>query len=212
MADPGAVARAERGGRPRDPGNDNAILDAALDLFVERGAAGASIEAIARRAGVAKLTVYRRWQAKEDLLMAALEHARDPDAARHAGVPPTVEGLVTSTAELLSSPRFRALMARVIGASVDHPALVDAYTTRYLRPRQEAVAAVLRQAVADGRFPPDTDPDAVQDVLAGSVGMVLLAGTELTAAEVERRLRALLRLAGYRGPTTAPEDVAGPSD
>lgn len=196
MADSGAVARVDRGGRPRDPGNDAAILDAALDLLIERGATGASIEAIARRAGVAKLTVYRRWQSKEDLLVAALEHARNPGTDR---TPRSLDDLVEHTAELLSRRRFRVLMARVIGASVDHPKLVRAYTTRYLEPRLAALADTVRQAIADGRLPPDTDPAAVQDVLAGSIGFTLLEGDgDITAEQIKRRLHTMLRHLGYR--------------
>ena len=74
---------ARRGrGRPRDAGADRAILEAALELFVERGVEGASIEQIAKRASVGKLTVYRRWSSKEELLSQAIESAREsvPDA------------------------------------------------------------------------------------------------------------------------------------
>jgi AcrR family transcriptional regulator len=59
-------------GRPRDPDTDRAILHAAFDLFVERGVDGASMEQIARPAGVGKLTVYRRWS-KEERLAQAIE-------------------------------------------------------------------------------------------------------------------------------------------
>ncbi|MEU6789160.1 TetR/AcrR family transcriptional regulator [Nonomuraea angiospora] len=198
MAESGAVAGIERHGRPRDPGNDAAILEAALDLLIERGAAGTSIEAVAQRAGVAKLTVYRRWRAKDDLLMAALEHARanDMDAAP-AGQ--SIDELISSVAELLSRPRFRALMARVIGASVDYPKLVTAYTERYLRPRLNAVAQIAQQAIDAGHLPSDTDPSVIQDILAGSIGSVLLQHAEdVTAIQIERRLRILLRHIGYR--------------
>jgi AcrR family transcriptional regulator len=197
MADSGAVARVDRGGRPRDPGNDAAILDAALDLLIERGAAGASIEAIARRAGVAKLTVYRRWQSKEDLLVAALEHARSPDADR-SPVARSLDELVEHTAELLSQPRFRALMARVVGASVDHPKLVHAYTTRYLRPRLSALAHTAQRAIDDGMFPPDTDPTAIQDILTSSIGFTLLHGDDITAEQIKHRVHTMLRQMGYR--------------
>jgi AcrR family transcriptional regulator len=198
MAEPGAVAGIERHGRPRDPENDVAILDAALDLLIERGAAGTSIEAVAQRAGVAKLTVYRRWRAKDDLLMAALEHARAPDMdATSAGK--SIDELVSSIAELLSRPRFRALMARVIGASVDYPKLVTAYTERYLQSRLDALAHIAQQAIDAGRLPPDTDPSVIQDILASSIGSVLLQhAQDVTAAQVESRLRILLRHIGYR--------------
>src|ERR1700739_3614205 len=70
-ARPMTVARSR--GRPRDPAADDAILRAALDLFIERGIEGASIEQIAKSAGVGKLTVYRRWPTKEELIAAAIE-------------------------------------------------------------------------------------------------------------------------------------------
>ncbi|HUR03151.1 MAG TPA: TetR/AcrR family transcriptional regulator [Nonomuraea sp.] len=197
MAEPGTVAGVDRG-RPRDPGNDAAILDAALDLLIERGAERTSIEAVAQRAGVAKLTVYRRWRSKEDLLMAALEHARDPQADE-APVERSLDELITFVAELLGRPRFRALMARVIGASVDYPQLVTAYTERYLRPRWDALRDVVQQAIDAGRFQPDTDPGTVQDILSGSIGFVLLRQeSEMTSAQIERRLRGLLSAIGYR--------------
>lgn len=199
MAESGAVAPIDRGGRPRNPGNDAAILNAALDLLIERGAAGASIEAIARRAGVAKLTVYRRWPSKEDLLVAALEHARGPDTDQPRATH-SLEAAVEHTAELLSGRRFRTLMARVIGASVDQPELVDAYSARYLQPRLSALADTTRRAVAAGQFPPGTDPAVIQDVLAGSVGFVLLSSSDLTSGDIARRLYAVLRQMGYRSP------------
>lgn len=202
MAEPGAVARVDRG-RPRNPGNDAAILDAALDLFIERGASGASIEAIARQAGVAKLTVYRRWQTKEDLLMAALEHSRAPETTEAATQPATIDDLVDRTAELLSQPRFRALMARVIGASVDHPQLVEAYTKRHLQPRMAAITEIARQAIAAGQFAPATDPSAVQDAITSAIAFVLLQAGDPTAPEIKQRLQTLLHHIGYQPSETA---------
>ncbi|NUR85924.1 MAG: TetR/AcrR family transcriptional regulator [Nonomuraea sp.] len=181
------MAKVERG-RPRDPGNDAAILEAALDLLIERGAAGTSVEAVAQRAGVAKLTVYRRWSTKDDLLMAALEHARAPEPVDAA----TIGDLVRHTAEQLGDPRFRALMARVIGASIDNPDLVRAYSDRHLRPRLEAVRRV---AAAEG-----LDPDAVTDVLSSAIGFVLLRQEPVTAAEIEERLLRLVRALGRSTP------------
>ena len=64
-------------GRPRDPSVDQAILRAALELFVEHGIAGASIEKIAKQAGVAKTSIYRRWTSREALLAQAIEVARN---------------------------------------------------------------------------------------------------------------------------------------
>ena len=53
--------------------NYDAIVQAALDVFVEQGTQG-SLDEIATRAGVANATLYRRFPTREDLLVAALRH------------------------------------------------------------------------------------------------------------------------------------------
>lgn len=49
------------------------ILDAALDIFVERGYRGTSMQAVADAAGVTKPVVYECYQNKDELLLALLE-------------------------------------------------------------------------------------------------------------------------------------------
>src|SRR5581483_9265964 len=62
-------------GRPRSAEVDRAILDAALELLVEHGYGGVSMEAIATRAGVGKAAIYRRWSNKAELVVDALREA-----------------------------------------------------------------------------------------------------------------------------------------
>ena len=49
-------------------GQADAILDAALDLFVERGYYGTAVPLVAERAGVGAGTIYRYFKSKEDLV------------------------------------------------------------------------------------------------------------------------------------------------
>lgn len=49
------------------------ILEAALDVFSRRGFQGASIDAIARRAGISKALIYEHFPSKQDLRAAVLE-------------------------------------------------------------------------------------------------------------------------------------------
>jgi TetR/AcrR family transcriptional repressor of mexJK operon len=60
-------------GRPKDLEKRAAILEAAKDLFTERGYAGVSMDAIAQAAGVSKLTVYNHFEDKETLFLAAVK-------------------------------------------------------------------------------------------------------------------------------------------
>ncbi|WP_037514730.1 TetR/AcrR family transcriptional regulator [Sphingomonas sp. PAMC 26621] len=59
-------------GRPRDQAKGVAILDAGWALFLERGVGAVSIEAIAARAGVSKMTVYKHFTDKHALFEEAV--------------------------------------------------------------------------------------------------------------------------------------------
>lgn len=48
------------------------MLDAAVELFAERGIEGTSIDSIAARSGVSKATIYKHWPDKETLCLEAL--------------------------------------------------------------------------------------------------------------------------------------------
>ncbi len=67
-----SVATANRG-RPKDPAKRTAILDAAKRLFLSGGFSGTSMDAVAKEAGVSKLTVYSHFSDKETLFSAAVE-------------------------------------------------------------------------------------------------------------------------------------------
>ena len=67
---PSATGR--RAGRPRDPRKALAILDAGWSLFLERGVEGTSIEAIAAKAGVSKVTLYSHYPDRDALFEAAV--------------------------------------------------------------------------------------------------------------------------------------------
>jgi AcrR family transcriptional regulator len=176
---------------------DAAILAAALDLLLERGVEATSIEQVARRAGVTRATVYRRFPDKTRLLIATMEAAYgNPPASPEIR---DLEHLLTGWARALADPRQRRLLRRLYGATDELPELARTYQTRFGEPRDRARRRVLEQARDRGQLPADTDPDVVLDVLTGAVWQHLVSRPDTsTAAEVERFLRAVLHQTGYR--------------
>jgi AcrR family transcriptional regulator len=191
-------------GRPRSREADAAILAAALDLLLERGIEATSIEQVARRAGVTRATVYRRFPDKTRLLIATMEAAYgNPPASPEIR---DVEHLLTGWAHALADPRQRRLLRRLYGAIDDLPELATTYRTRFGEQRDQARRQVLEQARDRGQLPPDTDPDVLLDVLTGAVWQHLVSRPDTTtAADVEQFLRAVLHQAGYR-PERGDED------
>jgi len=206
---PGRNAR-NSPGRPRSRAVDQAILRAALELFIDHGVEGASIEKIARRAGVAKTSIYRRWPSREALLAQAVEVARNA-----AG--PTIEvidqasphdmiNLLVNVSEVAARPEIRKLMARLMGSVPDRPQLMNVYRETYYLPRRRAVTRALERVQAAGLLRPDTDIEALVDMILGALAHHLLAGAPgtVTAAELRAYLIRILRQAGFDISEIAP--------
>ncbi len=87
------------------------LLDAALSLIGRHGYSGATMEAIARDAAVAKPVVYRTFGTREALLMALLERERERAIGTLESALPT--DLAGATPELLLRDGARALLAAV---------------------------------------------------------------------------------------------------
>lgn len=198
---------ARQRGRPRDPDADAAILRAALDLFIERDVAGTSIEQVARRAGVGKLTVYRRWDCKEDLIADAIESAREhlpeasegePEASEQDSTPlgEQVERWLPELAAASADPWFRALVARVFGSAVSHPRLMATYWEHHVVPRRRATRRLLERAQRAGTLSAEADLDVVLDMMVGSVIYRLVQPGQPDVSEMHRYLREVYRRAG----------------
>ncbi|MEQ4720993.1 TetR/AcrR family transcriptional regulator [Nonomuraea sp. B19D2] len=210
-------------GRPRDPEADETIMKAALELFVERGLEGANIEQIAKRAGVAKVTVYRRWSSKEELLTQAIEQARtlvpeaDIWATTDATAQPVDERLMHSWIDTLGDARFRAILAQLIGSSVTQPSLLATYREQYIRPRREVIHAALERARRDGRLAADADLDTVIDMVVGAAMYRMLIGPADPAATrqyleaVLHQADRLLRPDAHHRPEDHQEEGHGPA-
>ncbi|MEU4578542.1 MULTISPECIES: TetR/AcrR family transcriptional regulator [Nonomuraea] len=184
-------------GRPRSQEADAAILAAALDLLIERGAGETSIERVAQQAGVTRATVYRRFPGKTELLVRAIV------AAHHDEEPPPewrdVDHMLTDWAAYLSVPRHRRLLRRLYGSVDDYPELLSAYLAANGGLRASAVRETLRRAAESGRLPPERDLTAVQQLLNGAIlhhlGFHPDGGEP---AEMKAYLVGMLEQVGYR--------------
>jgi AcrR family transcriptional regulator len=190
-------------GRPRDPSVDRAILRAALELFIEHGIAGASIEKIAKQAGVGKTSIYRRWTNREALLAQAIEVARNATGYTidllDRTSPRDLIKLLVEASEVISKPEIRKLMARLIGSSPDYPKLIEIYRETYYLPRRRAFVRALERAQTAGLLAENIDLDTLADMLIGALTHRLLLSSpgENSVSELRDYVIKLLRQAGF---------------
>ena len=175
-------------GRPRDPGTDRAILEATLDVLAEVGYVGLTLGEVARRAGVGRPTLYRRWPSKARLVVDAMA-TRMPHGAEVAGdtVVEELRSLVGRLAHLVAhTPLGRVLPGLVAEMAVD-PELADVYRGTVIAPQQQQWRDAIRRGVARGELAPDTDVDLVVGALAGPVYLAaLVTGDPLPDDYAER--------------------------
>ncbi|MDZ4268859.1 MAG: TetR/AcrR family transcriptional regulator [Mycobacterium sp.] len=190
-------------GRPRDAAADLAILRAGLQLFIERGVEGTSMEQIAKKAGVGKPTIYRRWANKEELIAAAMETlvAGEAGWASQEAIDTEspyalVEAAIDRAAATVTTDQYRALVARVFGSAVSHPQLMAAYWERYILPRRHLAAGLLARARELGTVSDDVDADVAIDMMVGAVTYRVLQPDPPDVDEMRRYLRAVYRQIG----------------
>jgi AcrR family transcriptional regulator len=166
---PDVATAVRRPGRPRSQDRDLAIEAAALDLLVEQGYAGLTVEGVAARAGVGKATIYRRWEAKLDLVIDAVvhrcqEHVVSPDTGSLRS-----DLLEMFGAALAKYRRDGAVMRAFVAEQTRHPELAEAFQHMFVQERRAAMREVLTRAVARGELPATSDLDLLGDVGAAII-------------------------------------------
>lgn len=169
------------------------LLAAAREIVDAEGYGGASVVAIAARAGVASGTLYRHFASKEELFvelfrgvcdreLAAMESVADEMAAQASKVEALVEVLVTFARRALRARRLAwALLAEPVDPRVDAERLV--YRRRYA-----ALIAGLLEAATLAREIPAQDPQFVAAALVGGCAEALVGPLSAEGFDVERAL------------------------
>ncbi len=162
-------------GRPRSERARRAILEAAADLLVEGGLKAATMESIAERAHVSKVTIYKWWPTRGAVAIDAYFH-RYRQTYSFVDTGDLAADLVVQIRLLLDAFRGRAgeLMAELIAQAQADPNLAESLAAGWLRPRREATAAVLQRAIGRGQIRPDADIPSLMDQLYAPVYWRLL--------------------------------------
>jgi AcrR family transcriptional regulator len=161
-------------GRPRNPSIDAAVMKVALELFLEHGVEGVSFEQIAKRTGVARATIYRRWSKREDLLADALQSVRSADAQNPSAIEcMSTNDLLNYLADIftdyLVKPQSRKLFSRLVGTLASHPKLMSTYRQRSTEPLWNAICGVVERGRLDGSLPDAPPADMLRTLLLGAV-------------------------------------------
>lgn len=154
-------------GRPRDPGLEDRVFDAAISLYAESGWAGFSFEALARRAGVGKAALYGRWSGREDLLRQTLE-ARwlAPSRIDTGALRPDLIALARQVFAAYGGDHAR--VARWLAMDGEIHREIRAVAAPYVETLIRQGRAMVRRAITRGEIGERVDPGLLMDLVVGA--------------------------------------------
>jgi AcrR family transcriptional regulator len=186
-------------GRPRTAGYDRKILRAALQLLVDKGYAGFTIDGVAGRTGVARPTIYRRWPSKAALAAAAVDRGIPlPEPPDTGSLREDLVAFQRARLEIMNDPANRAVVAGLVSESVADPDLAQAFLGWY-RQRNARPKEILERAIARGELPAGIDLELVNDLLLGPLFLrSVVRGERLDPSLVDETVDVVL--AGFATP------------
>lgn len=177
-----------RGGRPRDPAVDEAIILATRRRLVTSGYSQMALGDIAADAGVTRPTLYRRWPGKLELVIDALDYGF---RVQSAATPPfpldemTPREAFTEAIRRVDpcyyNPDAIILQGGFISEAERVPELLAHVVERAVEPRVSQVEHVLRQLIERGAVRPGVDTRTIATMVFGAYFGAFLRGDDADA-------------------------------
>jgi len=150
-----ASNRAERAAERR-----GAIIEAAMDEFIARGFAATRLDDVAKRAGVAKGTIYLHFKDKESMFEELIRTAIVPMITRLWGTPPQpgasvrdmVEGFAKTFIEEVATTRRGDLVRLIVAEGPRFPAVADFYYREVVSRGLGGMRALIELGIARGEI------------------------------------------------------------
>jgi len=208
------------------------LLDAALDLFVEKGFAATRSEEVAARAGVAKGTLYLYYPSKEELLKEVIRHNVVNQIAEGVEIVRAFQG---SSSELLAymmrlwwervgETRASGILKLMMSEVRNFPEIAQFYIDEVTQPCDRMLAEIVERGIARGEFRPVKVDDVVHALIGPLLFLVMnkhslgacaavakLDPLPIIEAHIDLVLHGLEPRAAARARAAAPSRPAAPA-
>jgi AcrR family transcriptional regulator len=164
-------------GRPRSRAavSHAAILDAVSHLLQEMPARDLTMDAIAKRAGVGKPTLYKWWPSKAALIL-AMFHDRFSAPLDTPKTTTTEKALRLKLGYLIAECNglFGKVVADLIAEGQADPTILKDLYENHIRVRRGAIVADIESGIASGELSAQTNPNLLIDAIVAPIYLRLL--------------------------------------
>jgi AcrR family transcriptional regulator len=197
-------------GRPRSEEAHKAILDATLELLVEVGFSGLTVEGVAQRAGVGKATIYRRWPSKLPLVVEAFSQLPALEETDSGDLVEDLTAMLRSYLQLVNQTPLATVLPSLAGERAHNPELSKLFDP-VMKERRQPLIRALERAIARGELDPRLDVDLAADLIVGPIAVKVMNGSRVSPRSVGAIVELALRgIRGAGGPAGG-ERAAGPA-
>ena len=186
--------------RPRSEAARRRLLDAALEIVATDGVAAVTADAVVRRSGVAKTTLYRHFGSTDGLVFAAVAdsvtaHA-PPDTGTLRG---DLEAIHRRYLGVASSRQSRELFAWMVAKSIESAENRELFRRARVQPRGPTTVA-LQRAIARGEVDADIDVDMAMHIIQGPlISQRIVDNSDVSDSDLGRMLDMTVRALGAAG-------------
>jgi AcrR family transcriptional regulator len=167
--------------RRRKTARPGEIIDAAIEVFAEKGFAAARLDDIAARAGVSKGALYLYFETKADIFEAVVREAVAPNIEAVLALVEHYDGpfadiapmMLARMAQVIETSRMGEVAKLVIGESRNFPNLARVWHDAVIGPGLAAIGGAIARAQARGEVRPG-DPRLYAFSLIGPMLMSVI--------------------------------------
>jgi len=155
------------------------IIDAAVEVFAEKGFFGSKVSEVARRADVADGTIYLYFKSKDDILISLFEEKMEEIMARLteilSGIEEPEEKMRRYIVEHLKLVAQQPHLMQVLTVELRQSArFIKEYRPQGFKKYLSVIGAILEEGQAKGVFRKDLDPGVFRRALFGAIDEISL--------------------------------------
>lgn len=167
-------------GRPRSEKSHKAVMEATRKLLMQTSVQKLSIEAIAKKAGVGKTTIYRWWPNKSAVVMDAIlsQATYNNTLATPRNAVEAVTAQLEKLAKQLKGKNGR-IVAEILGEAQSDPESLKYFTQIFLQSRYDKLYAYIEGGKKTQEFSQDINTDIAIDTVLGPIFFRLVSGQDM---------------------------------
>ncbi len=138
-----------------------------MDVLADDGVGGFTVDAVAKRSGVAKTTIYRHWPSGNALMLAAIDCQIIPFPTPNTGsLDSDLREFLGHVLPTVSDPKTTEMIMGVTAAASQDPELAELHQAM-MAERTTPIRTIVELAMSRGEIPPGLDVDHVVDLIEG---------------------------------------------